>query len=77
MTVASAPWTAVHVKQNYNAHETCLLLYTSFTGTHTAVSFCEINRDFRKKKNKTTKKKTTKRINFRETDSSAVSTTGF
>lgn len=51
-TVASAPWTAVHVKQNYNAHETCLLLFTSCSGTHTAVSFSEINRDFREKKTK-------------------------
>lgn len=50
-TVASAPWTAVHVKQNYNAHKTCLMLFTSFTGTHTAGSFCEINRDFFGEKN--------------------------
>lgn len=58
VTVASAPWTAVHVKQNYNAHQTCLLLFTSSIGTHTAVSFCEMKRDFRKEKIKQTQKTT-------------------
>lgn len=48
MTVASAPWTAVHVKQHYNAQGTCLPLLTSFTGTLTRIFFCEINWDFRK-----------------------------
>lgn len=50
VTVASAPWTAVHVKQNYNAHQTCLLLFTSSIGTHTAASFWWNEKGFSKRK---------------------------